>query len=269
MLSLFLPNIEAGFFLVIILGLLGQHLVARNQALDVMLLGSEFQSGILVAALVMNIFEGEDHGDHGFHFETVISLLFVFILHPLLSRVMKSKRFLKVEASLVFILLLMGVNHLVVLLSPAVEFHMIKASLGDIVTASKAESYFVMAASILMIVLFMKNRQKFLQNTIDIALLNKPVKDTLFNGILFLVLVLSIHLFGTLFTLAGILLPSFLSSAFRLSRRNYMKMVFSNSLIVVASFLLITKFDRLPTTVVIVFLIFIYNLSFSLLLKRK
>ena len=82
MLSLFLPNIEAGFFLVIILGLLGQHLVARNQALDVMLLGSEFQSGILVAALVMNIFEGKDHGDHGFHFETLISLLlFLYYIH--------------------------------------------------------------------------------------------------------------------------------------------------------------------------------------------
>lgn len=271
MLALFLPNIFAGFFLVIILGMLGQHLVARNQSLDVMLLGSEFQTGILIAALVMNIFEGQGHSEHGFHLETVFSLLFVIILHPVLSRIIKYKGFLKVEAALVFIILLMGANHFVVLLSPAVEFHMIKASLGDIVTASKVESYAVTMVSIIMLGFFYKNKDFFLQETIDISLLNKSpqTQSKKFNFILFIVLVFSIHLFGTLFTLAAILIPSFLSVYFQLSRSKFSLMILLNSLTVIFSFGLTTYFDRLPTTVVIVFSILVLDLFFCLFSKNR
>ncbi|NBW85222.1 MAG: hypothetical protein EBR50_07960, partial [Proteobacteria bacterium] len=127
----------AAMGLVFVLGMIGRHLVARNQSMEVMLLGQEFQTSILMAALVFSLVETKEHAEHGIHLEMFLSLIFVLLYHSFYLVIIKKFRQYRVEGAILSIIMLMGFGQFVVLLSPLVEMHMVKSYLGDIVTVSK------------------------------------------------------------------------------------------------------------------------------------
>lgn len=269
--SFYWPNILAAMVLVVILGRLGIHLVARNQSLEVILLGQSFQSGILVGALVMSYIEKSFHNEHGIHLESIISLIFAAIIHFFYLKLSKNYRTYKTEIALVMFVLLVSFAHFIVSVSPIVEFHMIKAAVGDIVTISRFESFVILLIFILTFFFLQKREAKFFERTIDLALFNKPSnnkKELSFTIVVYLIIFLSVHKFGTLFTMAVALIPA-LSFAMRGIERKYFKnLLLVNCLTVPLSFFLLNYWDRIPTTVIIVFVCLI-NSSVFYYIKSK
>ncbi len=271
-LAFYWPNLIAGVVLVFVLGVVGQHLVARNQSMEVMLLGQEFQTSILMSALVMSLFESGKHSDHGLHLEMFISLLFVLIYHFTYQLILKRFRNFRIEGAIALILILTGFSHLIVLLSPLVEMHMVKSYLGDIVTVSKIESLAVSVVVIISYFLLRKIEKETFLDTLEMSLFNKTTKkrksSVLFSAVVLILMLLSIHLFGSLFTVGAIIIPAFLSGVLNVDKKHFMTMTILNSLSVVGAFMFLTIFDRLPTTVFILFFILIVSLVYSLAFKR-
>lgn len=267
-LSFYWVNILSGYLLVLILGTIGQHLITRNQSMEVMLLGQEFQTGILVAVLLLGFFEdSSDHSEHGLHLETLLSLAFVAVIHGFYSFLVHKFRSFRVEGALVFIMLLMGLGHLVVVISPMVEFHMVKSYLGDIVTVSKFEAIFVTILAVVFGVLLRLRKQNIFLDTLEIGLFNKTTKkrpgSRMFELIVLVLMLFSVHLFGSLFTVGCIIIPAFIAGILRLPRNRYFPLMILNSLMVIVSFGLLLYNDRFPTTVVILFLITLSSLFFA------
>lgn len=271
-LAFYWPNLFAGVVLVFVLGIVGQHLVARNQSMEVMLLGQEFQTSILMSALVMSLFESGEHNDHGFHLEIFISLAFVLIYHFAYLLILKRYRNFRIEGAIVLILILTGFSHLIVLLSPLVEMHMMKSYLGDIVTVSKYESLTVALFCIVSFFLFKKIEKETFLDTLEMSLFNKTTKKrkshTLFSMLVLVLMLLSIHLFGSLFTVGAIIIPSFISGVMKVDKKHYFTMTVLNSISVIGAFMFLTVFDRLPTTIFILFFILIVSFIYSLVFKR-
>lgn len=271
-LAFYWPNLIAGVILVFVLGIVGQHLVARNQSMEVMLLGQEFQTSILMSALVMSMLESGEHSDHGLHLEMMISLGFVIVYHLTYQLILKRFRSFKIEGAIALILILTGFSHLIVLLSPLVEMHMVKSYLGDIVTVSKVESLSVSVIVFIAFLVLKKISKETFLDTLEISLFNKTTKKRkqsfIFSAIVLLLMLLSIHLFGSLFTVGAIIIPAFISGILNVDKRHYLMMNVFNSLSVVGAFMFLTIFDRLPTTVFILFFIFLVSLIYSLAFKR-
>jgi ABC-type Mn2+/Zn2+ transport system permease subunit len=269
MLTFYWPNILAASLLVMVLGLMGFHLLARNQSMEVMLLGQEFQTGILVAALVQSLFNIQHDNEHGIHAEAILSFIFVLLVHGLYVFWIKNNRAYRIEGAIISMLILMGLSHLIVVLSPSVEFHMVHAALGDIVTVSRSESLLVALLAIVLMVGYYRLHSHFFQETIEIAFFNRATKkrksSLYFQGILYLLMFISIHLFGGLFTVGSMLIPAFMSSIFQVSRHDYVRLLILNCLMVVVAFAITLIFDRLPTTVIIILSQFLFTLIFSLI----
>lgn len=267
----YLSNIVAGSLLVVLLGGLGSHAIARNQSLDVMLLGQEFQTSILISAVFLNYFIFDGHDEHGFHLETLISLLLVCIIHFCFAKVLRNKNQYKVEAAIVGIVLLMGVSQLVVALAPSIEFHMVKSFVGDIVTVSRYESVTVATLTVIcLIVLNLKNKAIF-KDSLEIALFNKIIFKRYsyyaYNILLLVSMLFSIHLFGSLFTIGAILIPSFVCTFLRLNIREIQLLNWINWISVPLAFWILNLNDRIPTTVMIVGLITLSSTIFCLIRK--
>ncbi len=224
-LNFYWTNILAAIVLVFVLGQIGRHLIGRNQSMEIMLLGQEFQTSILMAALTLSLFETGEHSDHDFHQEVILTLIFVLAYHFVYLGLVKKYRSYRVEGAIVLMIMLMGFSHLVVLLSPVVEFHMVKSYLGDIVTVSKFESLLITVVSITSGFVLWKNNKNIKLDTLEIALFNKATKkrksSSIFSVLVLLLMLFSIHLFGSLFTVGAMIIPAFISSIFRISSGKY------------------------------------------------
>jgi len=271
-LSFYWTNILAAIVLVFVLGQVGRHLIGRNQSMEVMLLGQEFQTGILMAALTLSLFETGEHSDHDFHQEVILTLAFVLFYHFVYLGIVKKYRSYRVEGAIVLMIMLMGFSHLVVLLSPVVEFHMVKSYLGDIVTVSKFESLLITVVSIISGIVLWKMRRNIKLDTLEIALFNKATKkrrsSRIFSVLVLLLMLFSIHLFGSLFTVGAMIIPAFISSIFNISSRHYNILSGVNALSVIMAFGFLLQFDRLPTTVLILMFIFLFSLIFSAVFRK-
>lgn len=272
-LSFYWISIIAAMLLVFILGHIGRHLVARNQSMEIMLLGQEFQSAILIAALIIGFFETAGHDDHNIHLESIVSLFIVLAFHAIYLSVIKRKRSYRIEGAISFIVLLMGLSHFVVLLSPIVEFHMVKSFFGDIVTVSRVESIIACIAALFAMLLFFHIRKNLGLDTIEIALFNKVTKkrnsQIIFAVLVLIMMLFSIHLFGTLFTVGSMIIPAFISGLFGLNKKSFNLLMVVNLFSVPFAFYIINYHDRLPTTVVILFLLLLNQLLGSFILKGK
>lgn len=270
--SFYSINILAGSLLVILLGLIGTHAIARNKSLDVMLLGQEFQTSILISALLLNWLAFSEHDDHGIHLETFLSLGFVVIFHSAFSKLLKNKNQYKVEASIVGIVLLMGLGQLVVSLSPSIEFHMVKSFIGDIVTVSKVESLIVSLVALISLGILLYKRKFILKDSIEIALFNKITSKRssyyIYSILLVVSMLSSIHLFGSLFTIGTILIPSFICTFFGVNVRQMQYLHFINWISVPLSFYLLGFNDRIPNTVTIIGMITFISCIFCFVKRR-
>lgn len=267
-LGFYWANIIAGCILVFVLGHIGRHLIARGQSMEIMLLGQEFQTSILIGAIILFALEKGEHVDHGIHLESIFALVFVLIFHSLYSLLVKKHRSFRVEGAIGSIILLMGLSQLIVLTSPIVEFHMVKSFLGDIVTVSLYESVGVAILSLLIGVIFYRNQAQIMQDTIEIALFNRPTKkratQLLFNGLVILIMLVSVHLFGSLFTVGVMVIPAFITAIAKVDKNHFNWLSIINGLSVIVAFLLLIEFDRLPTTVAILYLVLANTILFSL-----
>lgn len=267
-------SIFAGMALLFTFSEIGRHLVARNQSMDVLLLGQEFQTSILISSFFLAIFEdGGHHDEHSFHVEALIALGLTLLIHSFYIRVLRKNRQYKIEGAIALIVLLMCVGHFVVAFSPLVEFHMVKSFLGDIVTVSKVEAIFVGILSLVSWVVLFWHSKSLKLDTLEIAIFNKLTKkrksQLLFNIVVIVLMLFSIHLFGTLFTVGGLILPALIAGVFKLRDSKLRILSLVNSLCVPLAFTFLMDFDRFPTTVLIIFLITIISIVFSFIFKEN
>jgi hypothetical protein len=273
LLDFYLPSIIASIFLLLVLGLLGYHLIARNQSLEVLLLGQEFQTAILVSAFILSVLPHIDYDHHGIHLEIILTLVLAILSHLFFRRVFQFKSHIKTEGVVGYLVFLMGLNQLVILISPLIEMHMVKSYIGDIVTVSKTESYFLIAISLASLVGIIKKSHLIFQDSLDLAIFGKITKkrknELFFNAVTLCMMLFSIHHFGVLFTLGAILIPGLVNSFFLLTKRDLIFQVMLSSLSPILAFTLTTYNDRLPTTVLILFIVFGSNIIYGFIRKLR
>lgn len=246
------PNLLAGMLIAAGLGLVGFHILARNQSLESFVLGQEIQTSIILIAFGLIAFGS--HSDHGLHIEAVFSLGLAFALHLLFLRAVRKERALRMEISVVYIFLLTAVNNLLMSLSPLIEGHMVASLLGDIVTAGRVESYGVALASSALLALYAFKHRRLLDESVEVALFDRRPKGLFLTGALTLFMGVSVHVLGLLFTIVMLLaMPLALNvlgnSSYRASQ---VSLVVVNAASVALGFMNINWVDRVPTSVSIV-----------------
>lgn len=266
------PNILAAIFLIFIFCHLGQHLIARNKAMEVMLLGQEFQTGILTSALLLSLFESGHHDDHGLHIEFFVTGLIVLFIHSLYLFIHKRFRHIKVEGAVSFIVLLILTSQFIVSLNPGIEFHMVKSMMGDIVTVSKGESVFVSLLSLVACGIYYSFRDGIHEDTMDISLFNKRTHkgfyNFIFNILVFTLMFMSIHLLGSIFTLGALFIPAFVLQFFYVTPKTKFILFIILSLTSPLSFFLLTMNDRLAPTLLIILLITVISVVYGFIFKK-
>lgn len=249
MLIFYWPNLLAGIFIAAGLGLVGFHILARNQALEAFVLGQEIQTSIILIAFAL--MGAGAHSDHGLHVESVFSLGLAFCLHLAFLKFASRWNSLRMEIAVVYIFMLTAANNLLMSLSPLIEGHMVASLLGDIATASAKEAHMLVLTSALLIGLFLFRSRSFLNETIEIALFDKKPKGLVLTAILTIFMGVSVHILGLLFTISMLLVaPLALNILGKSSyRASQIFLVAVNTLSVALGFLNINWFDRVPTSV--------------------
>lgn len=273
LLSFYLGSIIASILLLIALGLIGYHLIARSQSLEVLLLGQEFQTSILLSAFLVSILPLVHYDHHGIHLEILFTLVVTIISHIIFRRFFINKSYIKTEGVVGYIIFLMGLNQLIILISPLIEMHMVKSFIGDIVTVSKSESYFVVGLSLLCLFLLIKKNKIFYEDSLELALFGKVTKkrksEFFFNSVTLIMMLFSIHHFGVLFTLGAIMIPGLCNAYFKLSSKDLIGQLLLSCISPLIAFILTTYNDRLPTTVLILFVTFFLNLVFGYIKRLR
>lgn len=266
-LAFYWPNILAGVLIAAGLGLLGLHIMARNQALEAYVLGQEIQTSIILIAYGLIAFGA--HSDHGLHIESFFSLGLAFAIHLVFLKASRFWPSLKMEISLAAIFFFMGLNNFLMSMSPLIEGHMVASLLGDIATASKGESIGIaISSSALLLLYFWKNRS-FLDETIEAALFEKRAKNLALTVMLALFMGVSAHIFGLLFTICMLLIgPLCLNIMGGVGLfRSQAFLVALNCSSVALGFLSMNWLDRAPTSVCIVLWAFLMGLI-SLIIRK-
>ena len=268
-LTFYWPNLLAGFFLALALGLIGIHTIARNQALDSFVLGQELQSGIIFSAFLLS-FLGH-HVDHGFHVESLISLGLAILFHFIFTYIVKKFNLIRLEFSIVYVFILIAINNLFMSLNPMIEGHMVNSMLGDIVTASKGESVFISLLSCGFILYYFSQSKVFLKESIDIALFSEEKQKLTHQIVLIIFMSISVHILGLVFTLCMLLMtPIFvLMTKMKNLKLSTSLILIFNGLSVLVGFSGLGLNDRIPTSVMIVLSLFVMNLFFYFVHKIK
>ena len=264
MLAFYWPNLIAGIFLAIALGLIGIHTIARNQALDSFVLGQELQSGIIFSAFLLNLLK--IHSDHGFHSESVISLIIAISIHVLFSFIIKKHNLIRLEFSIIYVFFLIAINNLLMSLNPMIEGHMVNSMLGDIVTASKIESILISVLSLVFVLFYILQFKVFLKESINIALFSEEKQKLSHQIILVLFMSLSVHILGLVFTLSMLLMGPvvmLMTNMKNLVKSSVIIVIF-NAFSVMLGFSGLGLNDRIPTSVMIVLILVLLNTSFYL-----
>jgi len=267
LLSFYWPNLIAGFFLALSLGVIGIHTIARSQALESFVLGQELQSGIVFSAFVLNLLSL--HSDHGMHTESIMSLIIAFVMHILFIVMIKRYNLIRLEGSIAYVFILMAINNLFMSLNPMIESHMVNSLLGDIVTASKFESLFIALLSFLFLVFYFFNDKKILKESVEIALFNEEKQKISHQLALVFFMSLSVHILGLVFTLAMLLVAALAMLIAKIKSIKFatMMVLIINGLSVVLGFWGLGLNDRVPTSVSIVLVATILSMLFLFISK--
>lgn len=252
--SFYSLNILVGAFLAVVLGVYGANVVARGKTMEIVLLGQTIQVGILLGVIV-NSLVFLDHDDHGLHLEIIVSVLFTVIVYGIYERLTKSRKFVKTPVLVLIYTVLLAVSYLVVAASPLVESHMVKAFLGDIVTASHTELYIVLVLAILSLIFFGNKRREILIQSFDVSLFGHLVTGKgkniywFFNIIILCLMIYSIHVLGIVFTLCMMILPITIAQFSNFSLSALYKFIWIASPIsVLIGFIVNIQYEQFPTS---------------------
>ncbi len=177
LLSFYFINIIVGAMLAIVLGLYGSQIVARGQSFDVIVLGQSMQVGVLLGVLIIDIFH-IGHDDHGLHIEIITGSFFACFIYWGYLRLSKFKKYMRVPLLAVFYITLLALGYLVVAASPLIESHMVKAFLGDIVTASPKELWWILFFSIFSLIFYLKNSKTIILQSFDLSTFGHLTSNT-------------------------------------------------------------------------------------------
>ncbi len=273
LISFYLLNILVGAILSVVLGLYGSHVVARNKTIETILLGQSIQVGILLGVILGKLME-IGHNNHGLHLEIIISVLFTCLLYGTYEYVSKGKRFAKTPILVSFYTFLVSLSYLIVAISPQIESHMVKAFLGDIVTASKVELYVIFGLSLVFMAFFAIRQNQIKLQSFDLSSFGHLVSSSgkkdyvLFNLIVLSLMIYSIHVLGIVFTLSMMIFPITISQFTKFTLKQlYTFVIILAPTSVFLGFLLNIKYENLPTSSLMVISYLILGISF-VILKR-
>ncbi|MBC76010.1 MAG: hypothetical protein CME64_08330 [Halobacteriovoraceae bacterium] len=254
LIGFYLLNIVVGAILSVILGLYGAHVVARNKTIETILLGQSIQVGILLGVILGKLLH-IGHNDHGLHLEIIVSILFTCLLYGGYEWVTKSKKHAKTPILVSFYTFLVSLSYLIVAISPQIESHMVKAFLGDIVTASRLELYVIMALSLIFAVYFIVKQDRIKLQSFDLSSFGHLVSSTgradyvFFNLIVLSLMIYSIHVLGIVFTLSMMIFPITISQFTKLTlNKLYLFIALFAPSSVVLGFVMNIQFEGLPTS---------------------
>lgn len=272
MLEFYSLSIIVGIFLSCSLGILGIHLVLRHKTLETLMVGQTMQLGVIVGAFIASYLYHETNSIHEGHFGIFTSLSISGIIYFFHARGSKRWYQLKTELALLIIVISIALSHILTALNPLIESHFTRSFVGDIVTASKYENYFLIFVGLFCVSYFFHFKGKLFEDSIDFALYGGVIEKRAlgFEALVFGVMGLSIHVFGLLFTLGTLLLPIILLSlSRRLRYRTVVLLVLlGNSISVFTGFLLNIKYEKLPTSPTIVIVITLIYFLFAFIESR-
>ena len=253
------------------LGLFGLHLVGRRQSVETLMIGQLMQFGLLIGALFKIIFHLNIGDGHDGHIQMLFSFLISFVFYFLIQKLVKKFEALKNEINLIIIILSISLGQIIMGFVPQIESFYTQSFTGDIVTASHSEAYFLLFGGVLCLIYLLKRSKKIISDTIDYGLygLHLDIKAPLFELVLFVLMSLSLHIFGLLFTLGMMLIPAFfINSQVKLHfKTSVLFITFLNLLGVLIGFCFnILSYD-FPTSPAIILSTLVLYLLLSLYLK--
>ena len=250
----YLPNILVGAILSIVLSLYGAHVVSRNKTVEVLLLGQSIQVGILIGVILTSVFFSL-HQDHGVHPEMLVSLFFTAIIYAIYQKLTRLKKYAKTPTLVLILTLLMALSYLIVAASPLVESHMVKSYLGDIVTASKFELYAICAFSFCSLFFYWKKKNEIELQSFDMAMFGHLISSSgvstywLFNFLVLVLMVSSIHILGIVFTLCMMIFPITIAQFSNFTVSQFIKyIILTSPLSVIVGFILNIQYEHFPTS---------------------
>lgn len=262
LLSFYSLNIVVGILLSLCLGNYGLHLVARKKSLEALMLGQSMQTGLLVGIFCFTLFTHDLSRDIG-HISIIISAIFSLFVFLTYEKILHSLSELKNETALFFIVLSISLSYIFTAINPLVESHFVRSFVGDIIIAERSELLAIGLISLVLLVVFYIKRESFKNDTIDIALYSKIKNHNvyIFDSLIFLLMVVSIHIFGLLFTLGMLIVPAFMLNGLSPKRISYSLLFISlvNALAVFCGFVFNIFYEDLPTSPMIVICLIFLN----------
>jgi ABC-type Mn2+/Zn2+ transport system permease subunit len=253
MMLLYFPNLLAGLAAAITLSVWGCQLAARDRSMHTLCISQGAMLGSLIGVIVL----GLDNlaGPYA-------SSLLVAILVGMLTEWMTRSTTSSVSTYFVgFFLILLAANHVLGGLFPAVSSHLTQIFYGDLVTVSEREAWFTLVISCFMLLLLVLFRRPISNRSFERYVfpeearwLEPPsVKRTLLwiELLGFLYLCYAIQIFGFLFAIGALFIPTVFLCLGKKPRPNLKLHLFLSAVVMGVSVLvglpLTLAYDNLPT----------------------
>lgn len=272
LISLFFLTICSGLISSLNLSLIGSQLASRGQSVQSMVLAVGMSLGII---LTMGLSHNLDE-QHSFHLLPILGGVFfgisLLLLTQLISKKIqgnKSSYFISIYA------ILLALTHLVTNIIPGLETHMAQNYFGDIAVMSDEENYINLVISGISLIILLKFWNKISFVSFQTAIfggsfwqIHSKKINLIFWFLSILVLIMSIHFLGFLFSLALLFIPSALLSKKEKSLRFFtIQLLLLASISEITGFILSLYFGNLPTTPVIILSLLFWALIFNFLEK--
>jgi ABC-type Mn2+/Zn2+ transport system permease subunit len=270
LISLFFLTICSGLISSLNLSLIGAQLASRGQSVQSMVLAVGMSLGII---LTMGLTHNLDE-QHTFHLLPILGGIFFGISLLLLTQLIakkiqgnKSSYFISIYA------ILLALTHLVTNIIPGLETHMAQNYFGDIAVMNDEENYINLFVSGFSLIVLLKFWKKISFVSFQTAIfggsywqLGSKKVNWIFWFFSILILIMSIHFLGFLFSLALLFIPSAL-----LMKKDKSLRLFTGQLLLLSAiseitgFLVSLYFGNLPTTPVIILALLFWALVFNFL----
>lgn len=217
----------------------GFHLVSRSMILSIFLLSQLALLGHMLATVF-------------FHESLVASLITSVIFYFSGDYFLRKKNKHFSERNRLIIagyVLVTALQYLLISLFPALDSHVNAGFFGNMVTTTDGENFFAISLFVLFSIVYFISRKAINKETFDLAVLSIKPKSTNLHYILSIPTVISLFLFGFLYTLGFLLIPSvILAKSFNTQLKSLLWIAFVSALSSVFGLALSIQFDRVPTT---------------------
>ncbi len=251
LLHLYYPNIIAGSLMAVCLSLIGCQVAARDRSMHTLCISQGVMFGVLIGIVLF----GAEHSALPYFTGLAAAVVVGFLTHFLTRSVSSSVS----TYFIAFFLVLLAVNHILGSLFPQLESHVSQIFFGDLATVTSLNAWISTGVALVVLALVLRYQRQLSKRSFegfvfqDDANLNTGTNErsqVLLEVGLFFFVCFAIQLFGFLFTVGCLFIPTvFLSLRHRFSTlyAHLTKAALAAGIGVLFGLPLTLQFENLPT----------------------